>query len=148
MVILRETHQIDDTTQPTVGVGVIVIRNGKVLLGQRKGSHGEGTFGWPGGKLEYGESLHDAVKREALEEAGLQIRDCKLVCISNVLDYDRHYLDVEFLVTEFTGDPIVREPESTESWRWYRLDNLPDPLFRPCQLAIDSLKTSRLLNDS
>jgi 8-oxo-dGTP diphosphatase len=148
LVTPTDAHHRDDTVRPAVGVGVMVMRNNQVLLGRRRGAHGQGTFGWPGGGLEFGESLIDAVKREALEEAGLNVQSCKLVCVSNVVEYERHYLDLEFQVTEFSGEPVVREPQYTESWNWYALDALPSPLFRPCELALASLKTSNMLNDS
>lgn len=145
---VKGAHHLDDMVRPAVGVGVMVIQKGMVLLGRRKGSHGEGTYGWPGGGLEFGESLIDAVKREALEEAGLRVITCELVCVSNVVDYGRHYLDIEFRAIDFKGEPAVREPQTIESWGWYCLDALPKPLFKPCELALSSLKDSRFLNDS
>ena len=42
---------------PRVGVGVIVQRDGRILLGKRLGAHGEGTWALPGGHLEFGESV-------------------------------------------------------------------------------------------
>jgi len=42
---------------PRVGLGVLIIKDGKVLLGRRKGAHGEGTWAPPGGHLECGESF-------------------------------------------------------------------------------------------
>lgn len=59
---------------PGLGVGVLVIENGRVLLGKRKGSHGAGTWSAPGGHLEYGESIENCAEREVLEETGLRIR--------------------------------------------------------------------------
>ncbi len=56
---------------PLVGVGVIVIRNGGILLGKRIGSHGAGTWALPGGHLEYAERIEDCAAREVLEETGL-----------------------------------------------------------------------------
>jgi ADP-ribose pyrophosphatase YjhB (NUDIX family) len=43
----------DDDLRPKVGVGVMVLKNGKVLIGKRKGAHGAGEWAWPGGHLEY-----------------------------------------------------------------------------------------------
>ena len=43
--------------QVRVGVGVIIRKNDQVLLGERKGAHGEGTWAFPGGHLEFGETL-------------------------------------------------------------------------------------------
>ncbi|WP_203871541.1 NUDIX domain-containing protein [Plantactinospora endophytica] len=99
--------------------------------------------GWRSG------SLADAVRREAMEEAGVRVTGVpRLVCVSNVVEYGRHYLALEFGVTEFSGEPTVREPDLIESWQWYPLDELPDPLFKPRQLALASLHDSRLLNDA
>ena len=53
---------------PKVGVGVAVVKDGKVLLGKRKNAHGEGTWSFPGGHLEYKESWEDCAIRETLEE--------------------------------------------------------------------------------
>jgi 8-oxo-dGTP diphosphatase len=72
-------------------------------MGRRRNAHGEGTFGWPGGGLAFGETLQNAVKREAMEEAGLVVRAARLLCVSNVFEYNRHYLDLEFEVTAFEG---------------------------------------------
>ncbi len=59
--------------KPKVGVGVMILRNDKVLFGKRRGSHGEGEFAFPGGHLEYMESFADCAKREVNEECGIEI---------------------------------------------------------------------------
>jgi 8-oxo-dGTP diphosphatase len=83
-----------------------------------------------------------------MEEAGVRVTGVpRLVCVSNVVEYGRHYLDLEFEVTEFSGEPTVREPNLIEGWQWYPLGELPAPLFKPCQLALASLHDDRLLND-
>lgn len=136
-------HSIE---RPKVGVGAMVLRNGKVLLGKRKGAHGAMTFGWVGGHLEYGETLEDCAKREALEETGLVLSNLKLICISNILAYQKHYVDFEFLAEALDGEPRVLEPDSVESWGWYDLDNLPSPLFKAVELAIKSYKSGEFYN--
>jgi 8-oxo-dGTP diphosphatase len=60
--------------RPRVGIGVIILKNGRVLLGKRKSSHGTGTWHFPGGHLEFGESLEDCSRREVLEETGMKIK--------------------------------------------------------------------------
>ncbi len=131
-------HQLDHVV-PSVGVGAMVIRNGNVLLGKRKGSHGAGTYAWCGGGLEFGESLEGAVAREVFQESGMSVTNISLICVSNIREYGRHYIDFEFEV-EAEGEPLLREPESGEPWTWYPLDDLPHPLFRPVELAIDSYR--------
>ena len=61
--------------RPKVGVGVIIIKDGKVLLGKRKNAHGEGSWSFPGGHLEFNEELFDCAKREVLEETGIKIKN-------------------------------------------------------------------------
>ncbi|GAA1000478.1 NUDIX hydrolase [Acrocarpospora macrocephala] len=149
MIADADAHHRDSNVRPAVGVGVMIRRGQQVLLGKRQGAHGAGSYGWPGGGLAFGESLIDAVRREALEEAGLIVLGSpRLVCVSNVVEYERHYLDLEFEVTEFEGEPKVMEPKFIENWDWYDIGDLPQPLFQPCQLALRSLSEGLALNDS
>lgn len=144
-----DAHHKYSNVRPAVGVGVMIRRGDEVLLGKRKGAHGEGAYGWPGGGLAFEESFAHAVRREAGEEAGLIVRGTpRLICVSNVVEYGRHYVDLEFEVTEFEGEPTVMEPQFIESWNWYDLSHLPQPLFKPCELALASLTSARVLNDA
>ena len=59
--------------KPKVGLGVCIVKDNKVLLGKRKGSHGAGTWSFPGGHLEFQETWEKCAKREVLEETGLKI---------------------------------------------------------------------------
>lgn len=60
-------------SQPKVGIGVMILKQGKVLLGMRKGSHGAGELAFPGGHLDYMESFEDCARRETREERGIEI---------------------------------------------------------------------------
>jgi len=85
--------------KPKVGVGVIVIKDNKVLLGKRKGSHGEGSWCFPGGHLEFNESLENCAKRETLEETGIEIKNIRFETITNEIfkDEGTHYITIFML---------------------------------------------------
>jgi 8-oxo-dGTP diphosphatase len=74
--VLMMQHN-DDDSRPKVGVGVMVLKNGKVLIGKRKGAHGAGEWAWPGGHLEYMESFEDCARREVMEETGIEIHNIR-----------------------------------------------------------------------
>ena len=59
--------------RPKVGVGVAVFQEGRILLGKRKGAHGDGEWGFPGGHLELGETVEECARRELFEETGMQV---------------------------------------------------------------------------
>ena len=65
--------------RPLVGVGVFIKRDGKYLLGKRKGAHGAGQWSLPGGHLEGGESFEDCCIREVKEETGLDISNVRRI---------------------------------------------------------------------
>jgi len=64
---------------PIVGVGAVVVDGGRVLLVQRGREPLKGKWSLPGGMLEIGESLHEGVVREVLEETGLGVEPIELV---------------------------------------------------------------------
>ena len=130
--------------QIKVGAGAIIIKNGKTLLAKRKGSHANGCYGSFGGHVEFGESLIEAVKREAREELGIEIDNIKFASCSNMIKYDKHYLDVSFVAELAGGEPRICEPDKIESIGWYSLDNLPEPLFEPVRIVLEAIKTGQI----
>ena len=130
--------------RPLVGVGVVFIRGGEVFLAQRQGAHGESTWGSAGGHLEFGESLEDCARREAQEELGVRVGGLRALCLSNIIEYGRHYVDVEFLgeIGDQTPAPNAADGSFGE-YGWYPLGSTPEPLFEPMRLAIDSLKSGQ-----
>ena len=127
---------------PKVGVGVMIIKNGKVLLGRRKGKHGANSYGWIGGHLEFGETFEQCLIREAQEEADLKIEPKKLkfLCLNNIIAYDEHYVDIEFFTEIKNKEPKVMETNRVEKWGWYDLDKLPSPMLKAVELAIKKYK--------
>ncbi|HEY8258519.1 MAG TPA: NUDIX hydrolase [Gemmatimonadales bacterium] len=129
-----EVSRVTDAP-PRVGVGVLVIREGRVLLGERRGSHGAGTWAPPGGHLEYGESPGDCARRELGEETGLEARVIGPGPYTSDLFEPEglHYVTLFVLATEVSGEPEVREPAKCARWEWFRWSALPSPLFPPVQ---------------
>lgn len=125
---------------PRVGVAVIVIRNGRVLLGQRRGALGNGTWALPGGHLEFGESIEDCARREVWEETGLTIGAIVLgPYTSNVFAAEgRHYVTLFVSAEADAGEAEAREPEKCAEWSWWRWAEFPQPLFP----SLESLRQS------
>jgi len=127
-----------------VGIGLFIVKDGKVLLGKRKGSHGENEYGGPGGHLEYGETAEQTAYREVEEECGIKIKNLQLLCVSDLLTYlPKHYIDIGFSAEWESGEPKVLEPEKLESWDWYDIDNLPGKLFGCVSAYAESYKTGK-----
>ena len=134
--------------RPQVGVGVLVMRDNRVLLGKRRGAHGAGFYAPPGGHIELGESIAQTARREVAEECGLEIEDIRLVSVGTYLWSDnRHYVDVDMVCRAPHGEPRNLEPDHCEGWDWYALDALPTSLFIVAERIIASYITGAILTD-
>jgi len=119
--------------EPRVGIGVFVIRDGKFLMGHRKGSHGAGTWSIPGGHMEYGESFEQTAKREVREETGMAIGNVRFGAVTNDLfeSDKKHYVTIWVLSDWVKNEPSITEPDKFIDQEWIDIDNLPEPLFSP-----------------
>jgi 8-oxo-dGTP diphosphatase len=121
--------------RPRVGVGVLVMRDGNVLLGRRLGAHGEGSWAPPGGNLEYGESVEACARREVREETGLDLDGLSRGPYTEDLfePEGKHYVTLFVVARALAGEPTVREPARCATWQWFRWTELPTPLFLPLE---------------
>ncbi len=130
------------SARPTigVGVGVLVLRDGMVLLGKRRGSHGAGTWSAPGGRLEFGETIEQCAQRELAEETGLYATGLELGPYTNNVfqEVQEQYLTVFALARGFEGCPENLEPNKCEGWFWFPWSELPAPLFPPLASLVQS----------
>lgn len=135
-------------TAPLVGVGVTVLRGGAVLLGRRRGSHGEGEYSTPGGHLDHLESFEACARREVREECGLEIANVRFQFVANVAKYaPRHYVHIGLLADWEAGEAKALEPDKCDGWDWYPLGSPPAPLFEMTHLALLSLRETRTYYD-
>lgn len=117
--------------RPSVGVAVIVEKNGKVLLGKRKGAHGSGSWAFPGGHLEMNESIEECARREVFEETGISIDHIRYATFTNDIfeAEQKHYVTL-FVVADYRGGELqVREPDKCEKWDWFFWKEFPVNLF-------------------
>ena len=120
---------------PKVGIGVIVVKDDKILIGKRRNAHGEGTWAFPGGHLHFDETWEECAKREVMEETGLKIKNTVFVQTTNdIMQKDRkHYITIYMKADFVSGEAKVCEPDKCEGWEWREWDDLPSPRFIPLE---------------
>jgi 8-oxo-dGTP diphosphatase len=131
---------------PGIGVGVMIYRNKKILLGKRHADpkkadselHGEGTWTMPGGKPNFKEKLEAAAQREVFEETGIKInkKKLKIISVEDDIVKDAHFVTIGFLCKNFKGKQKVKEPDEITEWKWFKLNDLPTPIFFPSRKII------------
>lgn len=116
-----------------VAVGVIVFKDGKILLGKRKTPVGDGMWGIPGGGVEYQEDPADAARREVFEEVGLKVGKLELMGYTSDVhtNNDLHYVTLRFITSDFKGKAINKEPDKCTEIGWFAFNELPEPMFEP-----------------
>ena len=119
--------------RPKVGVGVILVKDNKVLLLKRKNTHGEGTWSFPGGHLELNEEIEDCVKREVEEETGITVSKIRFAGLTNDIfeKENKHYITIFMICDWELGEAQIKEPEKCTKIGWHRWGELPQPLFLP-----------------
>ncbi|MDL5200130.1 NUDIX domain-containing protein [Streptomyces sp. ALI-76-A] len=110
-----------------LGVGAILYGPRGLLLGR----HRRGTWELPGGTVEPGESLQEAVVRELGEETGIAARPADVRLLGTLLDHveDVVRVTVTARVEAWRGEPADQPGERVGDWRWFALDRLPEDLF-------------------
>ena len=140
----------NNNQRPGVGIGVMVLKDNKVLLGKRHGDpkkadselHGEGSWTMPGGKLHFKEELEECAKRELFEETGIEAdkEKLKIISVTNDIVFDAHFVTIGFMCKEFKGEPKVMEPDEITQWKWFDLNNLPSPIFFPSEKILKKFR--------
>ena len=108
---------------PLVGVGVAVIDEGRILLVQRSKDPGRGLWAVPGGKVELGETLREAARREVAEETGLTVEVGEVIWVGEVIDDAYHIVLIDFSGSVVSGE--LSPADDAADARWVPLDDAP-----------------------
>lgn len=114
--------------KPIVGVGAIVVKEGKVLLVKRAAAPSRGLWAIPGGSLELGETIQSGAEREILEETGIRIRAGVPVYTFDFLEYDaNNRLQYHFVIVDVEAEYVSGEIQAADDAldaRWVSPEDL------------------------
>jgi mutator protein MutT len=129
-----------------VGVGAVIVdHEGKVFLAKRgrEARNETGKWEFPGGSVEFGETLEQAIVREVIEEYGFTIQAQELL---DVVDHlipaeNQHWVSPTFICKVKSGTPSIREPHKCDEIGWFALDQIPvDQLTIASRKSLDSFR--------
>jgi 8-oxo-dGTP diphosphatase len=126
--------------RPILGVGAIIFDGDLVLLVERGKEPLKGYWSLPGGMVETGESLDDAVKREILEETGLHIRPLRIAEVFERIMHDAegkteyHYVLIDYVCVVTGGD--LEAADDAGKAEWFRREDLPGLLLTEGTLPV------------
>jgi ADP-ribose pyrophosphatase YjhB (NUDIX family) len=125
-VVFGESDTLADEriypSRPFLAASAAILREGKILVVRRARPPANGVFSLPGGVVETGETLHEAVTREVLEETGLTIEPVALAGYRETIVRDkdarveRHFVILPFAARWVAGEPVLNDELS--EWRW------------------------------
>ena len=102
---------------PVVAVGVVVIRDNRVLLIRRRNPPLAGTWSLPGGRQEFGESFVETARREVREETGLIIEPQGIIGVVDLTGADYHITVIEIAAKFLSGDLIAGDDALEAVWQ-------------------------------
>ena len=125
-----------------VGVGAIIIDNENRLFLARRGPKAKnerGLWEFPGGAVEYGETLAQALQREIREEYAIEISVGKLVdVVDHILPEEhQHWVSPTYICKIISGQPIIQEPEKCIEIGWFQIDQIPNELTKVTRINIE-----------
>ncbi len=126
---------------PGVGCGAAILNDRRLLLVKRLKAPEAGHWSLPGGKVDFGERVADAVKREIAEELGVEIALTRPLGFVEMIGLDgQHWVSPIYEAAIEAGEPVNREPSKHEGFVWADLDAPPAPLALAAREAIARLR--------
>jgi len=113
-------------------VGALIIQDNKILFAKRNREPFKDTYMLPAGYVDYGEHPEDTLKREVIEETGLEVVDFKLLDIIQNPDDPRAvgHFGIFYLVTKIKGKVVNNDVEENSLVKWFNIKDLPKIGFK------------------
>jgi mutator protein MutT len=112
----------DYPARPVVGVGAVIVRDGRAVIIKRAHDPRKGQWSLPGGTVELGESLEDAVRREMKEETGLEVEVGPIIDVFDRIHRDEqgrvryHFVIVDYVCTAACGEAVAGSDAEAVAW--------------------------------
>jgi ADP-ribose pyrophosphatase YjhB (NUDIX family) len=127
--------------KPGVGCGAAILRDGRLLLVERRKIPEAGHWNLPGGKVDFLERVEDAIVREIREEIGVEIVLHGLLGVTEMIGVDgQHWVSPIYRASIAAGEPVNREPDKAAAIGWFPLDAPPAPLAQGAKDALAALR--------
>lgn len=124
---------------PVVGVGVVVVEDGRILLIRRGREPGKGLWTIPGGKVRFGETMRETAAREGYEETGLVVEVGEPVWIGEIIEEEHHIVIVDYSASVTGG--ALRAGDDAVDAAWVDLNEVRDlPLTVTMHQLLDTLR--------
>ncbi|NMB83945.1 NUDIX domain-containing protein [Candidatus Roizmanbacteria bacterium] len=132
-----------------VAVGAMIFNGKRELFLTKRGkkaTNERGCWEVPGGKVNFGETLQEAIKREMKEEYGVDIEVIEQLPAADHLipDEKQHWVPTTFLAKIKKGQkPKIMEPQKCDAIGWFTLDKLPQPLSIITKIDLEVVKKQK-----
>jgi 8-oxo-dGTP pyrophosphatase MutT (NUDIX family) len=140
----------DSDFRAPVDVFAVLLRGEEVLFTRRAGAiPGSGQWALPSGRLEAGEDVVTALRRELAEELGIGVipADVRGFGVTHARPPEGPgRLGLGFRLSRWSGEPSIREPEKCSGLAWHRLDRTPEPLMEYTRLILDLFRSGDIVS--
>jgi mutator protein MutT len=128
-----------------VGVGAVILNDEGKLFMARRGknvTNEPGVWEFPGGKVEFGERLHDAARREIKEEFDIDIEVEELLdAVDHLLPEEgQHWVSPTFICRVKSGEPRIVEPDKCDEICWYAFDEIPGNVSQATKVNLEDYR--------
>ena len=128
--ICQNGHQF--WNNPMATVGVVMVRDGQVLVSKRAFVPNKGQYDLPGGFLQYGEAVFDGARREILEETGIDLTGATMRVVAAYTGFyneNESVCDIIVYVQNWQGEPVAAD--DSEALEWQPFDFITSEQFAP-----------------